>query len=115
MPDEFPPDYVPPGAPAAGTTCIIPRLLDDLASMADTQAMTVGGTGSLTGLATAQLAVPRAQLINGLIGFRQTAEPLIGELFDELTMLSQKVRSGALTISDQDATNASEFCTVNGR
>ena len=48
--------------------------------MADTQAMTVGGTGSLTGLATAESAVPRAQLINGLIGFRQTAEPLIDEL-----------------------------------
>lgn len=115
MPDEFPPDYVPPGAPAAGTTCIIPRLLDDLASMADTQAMTVGGTGSLTGLATAESVVPRAQLINGLIGFRQTAEPLIDELYHELTALSQKVRSGALTISDQDEANAKDVCTVNDR
>lgn len=115
MPDEFPPDYVPPGAPAAGTTCIIPRLLDDLASMADTQAMTVGGTGSLTGLATAESAVPRAQLINGLIGFRQTAEPLIDERYHELTALSQKVRSGALTISDQDEANAKDVCTVNDR
>lgn len=115
MPDHVPPGYVPPGAPAAGTTCIIPRLLDDLASMADSQAMTVGGTGVLSGLVTAEAAVPGAQLINGLIGFRQTAEPLIGELVDELTMLSQKVRSGATTISDQDAANAKEICTVNDR
>lgn len=83
--------------------------------MADTQAMTVGGTGSLTGLATAESAVPRAQLINGLIGFRQTAEPLIDELYHELTALSQKVRSGALTISDQDEANAKDVCTVNDR
>ena len=109
------PDYVPPGAPAAGTTCITPALLDEFARTADSQASTVGGTRALTGLGTAEEAVPGAQLVNGLIGFRQTAEPQIGELYDDLTALAQKVRTGGMTISDQDAANASAICTVNDR
>lgn len=109
------PEYVPPGAPAAGTMCIRLPLLDELARMADSQAATVAGAGSLTGLATAEAAVPGAQLINGLIGFRQTAEPELNSLYDELSALSQKVRSGMTTISDQDAANASAVCQVNDR
>lgn len=109
------PDYVPPGAPAAGTTCITLPLLEELARLADTQAMTAGNTAVLTGLDRAEAAVPGAQLINGCIGFRQTVEPLIGGLFDELTQLSQKVRSGMTTISDVDAANASAICVENDR
>lgn len=109
------PDYVPPGAPAAGTTCITPSLLDELARLADTQASTVGGTRVLTGLHRAEEAVPGAQLINGCIGFRQTVESLIVDLFDELTQLSQKVRSGMTTLSAADAANASAICQVNDR
>lgn len=109
------PDFVPPGAPAAGTLDITPDRLEQFAAAADAQSSAVGDVRNLTGLETAESSVPGAQLINGCIGFRQTVEPLIGELIDELSQLYLDVHAGLATVGEADVASAADIGRAGGR
>ena len=100
------PDHIPPGAPASGTTDLDGPLLETFADTVEFESRAVGALGDLAGLATAEAAVPGAQLINGCIGFRQTVEPLILQISDELSQLYLDIHSGLATLVEADVANA---------
>ena len=109
------PDHIPPGAPAEGTLNVSFELLNEFANRASDESMTIGKVQELSGIATVEGAVPGAQLINGCIGFRQTVEPLIGDLYDALGQLYLDIQGGLATIRQADETNAADIGQVGGR
>nr|WP_129591166.1 hypothetical protein [Dietzia sp. oral taxon 368] len=66
----------------------------------------IGALADLDGVATVEASVPGAQLINGCIGFRQTVEPLIRQISDELSQLYPDIHGGIATVEEADAANA---------
>lgn len=108
------PDYIPPGAPAAGTTNLIRPLLEEFADTVEFESRAIGGLSDLGGLATVEASVPGGQLINGCIGFRQTVEPLIQQLSDELGQLYLDIHGGIATIGEADVANAAVIGEVCG-
>ena len=109
------PDFVPPGALPADRTDIKPWLLEGLATRADLESRTVGAVRDLDGLTAVEVAVPGADLINGCIGVRQTLEPLITDLHDQLNQLYLDVHAGIASIRQADADNAACLGQVGGR
>lgn len=109
------PDFIPPGAPAAGTLDVIPERLEKFATSADAESRDIGKFAELSGLVTVEAAVSGAQLINGCIGFRQTVEPLIGEIDDELSQLYLDIHAGLATVIEADADGAISIGEAGGR
>lgn len=109
------PDHVPPGAPADGALDVDFELLNDFADSATDESMIVGQVRELSGIATVEGAVPGAQLINGCIGVRQTLEPLIDGLYDELSQLYLDIHGGLATIRQADEANAVGIRQASGR
>lgn len=108
------PDHIPPGAPAAGTTSLSRPLLEKFADTVEFESRAIGGLADLGGVATVEASVPGGRLINGCIGFRQTVEPLIRQLSDELGQLYLDVHGGIATIEEADAANAAALGGVCG-
>ena len=100
------PDHVPPGAPADIGLTVDPELLTDFADTASTESISIGKLRDLPYVATAEGAVPGAQLISGCIGIRQTLEPLIDGLYDDLSQLYLDIHAGLATITEADEANA---------
>lgn len=100
------PDHIPPGAPAAGSTDIVPDLLVTFADTVEFESRAIGALSDLEGVTTVEAAVPGAQLINGCIGFRQTVVPLIQQISDELSQLYLDIHGGIATVEEADAANA---------
>lgn len=100
------PGHIPPGAPAAGSTDIVPDLLVTFANTVEFKSRAIGALSDLEGVATVEASVPDAQLINGCIGFRQTVVPLIQQISDELSQLYLDIHGGIATVEEADAANA---------
>ena len=100
------PDHIPPGAPAAGSTDIVPGLLVTFADTVEFESRAIGALSDLDGVATVEASVPGAQLINGCIGFRQTVEPFIQQISDELSQPYLDIHGGVTTVEEADAVNA---------
>lgn len=108
------PDHFPPGAPAAGSTDLNRALLEGFATTVDFESRAIGHLSDLGGLSTVEASVPGAQLINGCIGFRQTVEPLIHEISDELSQLYLDIHGGLATVEEADAANAAAIRVACG-
>lgn len=98
--------HIPPGAPADIGLDVDPELMADFADNATTESINIGELKELPYVSTVEGAVPGAQLINGCIGVRQTLEPLIDGLYEELGQLYLDIHGGLTTIIEADETNA---------
>ena len=103
------PDHVPPGAPADIGLNVDPELLADFADKVTRESLTVGDVRRLSGITTAENAVPGAALISGCIAFRQATEDLVGSLYDELSQLHLDIHDGLSTINQADEGNAADI------
>ena len=91
---------------AAGSTDTVPGLLVTFPDAVEFESRGIGALADLDGVATVEASVPGAQLINGCIGFRQTVEPLIRQISDELSQLYPDIHGGIATVEEADAANA---------
>ena len=99
-------DHIPPVAPVDIGLNVDPELLADFADKATRESLAVGDVLRMSGITTAENAVPGATLISGCIAFRQTTEKLAGNLYDELSQLYLDIHGGLSTIEQAEADNA---------